>query len=82
MLPLLSYQRMVMQFLSTLIPVGIILATSIILLSIRQLVTGREFRGTCASNNSFLKKEDGSCGGCGRTADQACKREAQQKELV
>lgn len=65
-----------MDFLSTLIPVGIILSLAIVLMSIRTIITGREFRGTCASNNSFLKNEDGSCGGCGRSADQACKNAA------
>jgi hypothetical protein len=43
------------------------------LINIRQLVTGQEFRGTCASNNPMLKSKVGECTVCGKTADEACK---------
>ena len=44
-----------------------------IMINIRHIVTGNEFRGTCASNNPMLKKEVGECTVCGKTADEACK---------
>lgn len=44
-----------------------------IMINIRHIVTGNEFRGTCASNNPMLKKQVGECTVCGKTADEACK---------
>lgn len=46
---------------------------SFILINIRHIITGNEFRGTCASNNPMLKSEIGECSVCGKTADEACK---------
>jgi len=37
------------------------------------MVTGEEFRGTCASNNPLLKTELGECTMCGKKADEECK---------
>lgn len=37
------------------------------------LIKGGEFKGTCASNNPLLQNEDGTCGFCGRKADEECK---------
>lgn len=34
-----------------------------------------EFRGSCASNNPFLKKEGVVCGVCGRKNDEPCGEE-------
>lgn len=31
-----------------------------------------EFRGTCSTNNEFLRKQDVDCPVCGRTADEPC----------
>ncbi len=45
----------------------------IILINIRHILTGNEFRGTCANNNPMLKKDIGDCNVCGKTADEACK---------
>ncbi|MGB1205132.1 MAG: hypothetical protein ACPG5B_05770 [Chitinophagales bacterium] len=39
------------------------------------LVKGGEFRGTCAQNNPYLKKEIGNCTVCGKTPEEACKGE-------
>lgn len=49
---------------------------SVAMLSIRLLMlkTG-EFKGTCANNNPFLKKEGAVCGVCGRKAGELCEGE-------
>lgn len=39
-------------------------------------VKGGEFRGTCAGNSSFLKKDDIACGVCGRKPGEACGKDA------
>ena len=62
-----------MEILST---VGIIFAVvggSFLLINIRYLFIGKEFRGSCASNNPMLKDEFGECSVCGRRSDEACK---------
>ena len=46
---------------------------SFILINIRHIVTGNEFRGTCATNNPMLKNQIGDCEVCGKKADEACK---------
>ena len=42
------------------------------MINIRQLVTGKEFRGTCATNNPMLKNEIGECGLCGKKPEESC----------
>ncbi len=62
-----------MEILST---IGIIFAVvggSFLLINIRYLFTGKEFRGSCATNNPMLKDQFGECSVCGRKADEACK---------
>ena len=34
-----------------------------------------EFSGTCASNSPFLNKEGESCGLCGASPEEKCKKE-------
>ena len=34
-----------------------------------------EFAGTCASQSPFLNKEGETCGFCGASADEKCKKE-------
>ncbi|MBK9152486.1 MAG: hypothetical protein IPM26_16570 [Saprospiraceae bacterium] len=46
---------------------------SFVLINLRHVVTGNEFRGTCASNNPMLKSQIGECTVCGKKADEACK---------
>ena len=46
---------------------------SFILINLRHLLTGNEFRGTCASNNPMLKSQIGECTVCGKKADEDCK---------
>lgn len=46
------------------------------LFSVRLLfVKGGEFRGTCAGNSSFLRKDGIACGVCGRQPGEACGKE-------
>lgn len=50
-------------------------ALAFVMINIRHIVTGKEFRGTCATNNPMLKDQIGECTVCGRTAGEACKGE-------
>ncbi len=43
------------------------------MLNLRHWVTGKEFRGSCASNNPMIKNNLGECTVCGKKADEACK---------
>lgn len=43
------------------------------LINLRHILTGNEFRGTCATNNPMLKKEIGECTVCGRKEGEECK---------
>jgi len=55
---------------------GIIFAVfgaSFLLMNIRHIFTGKEFRGGCASNTPGLKNEIGECTTCGRKEGEACK---------
>ncbi|MEE9440250.1 MAG: hypothetical protein V3V14_14685 [Saprospiraceae bacterium] len=45
---------------------------SFLLLNIRYIFTGNEFRGTCASNNPMLKNEIGECTVCGKAPEEDC----------
>lgn len=62
-----------MEFLYVLGIVFAVFGVSFILINIRHIVTGNEFRGTCSSNNPMLKNEIGECSVCGKKADEACK---------
>ena len=42
------------------------------MINIRQIFTGKEFRGTCATNNPTIKNKVGDCNLCGAKADEAC----------
>ncbi len=52
---------------------------SFLLINVRHVFTGQEFRGTCASNNPMLKNEIGECSVCGSKPDEACKGEGLRK---
>lgn len=55
---------------------GIIFSTfliSFLLINIRQIVIGKDFRGTCAQNNPLLKSKIGECSVCGKKGDEVCK---------
>lgn len=60
------------QFLYVFLIIGGTFGISFILINIRQILTGKEFRGTCASNNPMLKDNLGDCSVCGKTPEQEC----------
>lgn len=62
-----------MEFLYVLAIIFGFFAVSFILINIRYIFTGNEFRGTCASNNPMLKNKIGECTVCGRKPDEECK---------
>lgn len=68
-----------MEFLYVLAIVFGIFGISFILINIRQILTGNEFRGTCATNNPMLKNQIGECQVCGKKADEECKMPEVQK---
>ncbi|MFT4762814.1 MAG: hypothetical protein ACI9XO_001869 [Paraglaciecola sp.] len=61
-----------MELLYTFSVIFFIFGLSFILINIRQILTGNEFRGTCATNNPMLKKEIGDCTVCGKKAGDDC----------
>jgi len=62
-----------MEFLSILTIIFVTFGLSFILINIRHILTGNEFRGTCATNNPMLKNQIGDCTVCGKKADEECK---------
>lgn len=62
-----------MEFLYVLAIIFSVFGISFILINIRHIVTGNEFRGTCATNNPMLKSQVGDCQVCGKKADEECK---------
>ena len=70
-----------MEFLYVLSIVFGVFIVSFLLINIRHIVTGNEFRGTCATNNPMLKGQIGECTVCGKTAEEECKMpEVEQKQ--
>ena len=61
------------QFLSLVVIIFSVVLVGIALLNISYLIKGREFRGSCASNNPLLKDKFGSCTVCGKTPEEDCK---------
>lgn len=64
---------MTMQFLAIFGIIFTVFALSFVMINLRQVVTGQEFRGTCASNNPMLKDKVGECSVCGKRPDEDCK---------
>lgn len=60
-------------FLPILIIVFVTFGLSFLLINIRGVVKGEEFRGTCATNNPMLKNQIGDCQVCGKKGDEVCK---------
>ncbi|MEO1434686.1 MAG: hypothetical protein AAFV80_04065 [Bacteroidota bacterium] len=60
-------------FLPILLITFIVFGLSFVMINIRHIFTGNEFRGTCATNNPMLKSEIGECTVCGKKADEECK---------
>jgi len=61
------------QFLFTFVIIFSVFLISFILINIRHIVTGNEFRGSCATNNPMIKNEMGDCDLCGKRPDEQCK---------
>ena len=70
------------QFLYTVLIIFGVFAVSFAMINLRQIFTGNEFRGTCASNNPMLKDQLGECSLCGKKADEACKMPEVKTEKV
>ncbi|MEL7163035.1 MAG: hypothetical protein AAFN92_19910 [Bacteroidota bacterium] len=60
------------QFLYLFLVIFVVFGVSFVLINLRQVVTGKEFRGTCASNNPMLKNKIGECEVCGKKPDEDC----------
>lgn len=61
------------QFLYMLLIIFVVFGVSFMLINLRQIVTGQEFRGTCSTNNPMIKDKFGTCTVCGKSGDEACK---------
>jgi hypothetical protein len=61
-----------MEFLYMFVVIFAVFGLSFAMINIRQLVTGQEFRGTCATNNPMLKSKVGDCTVCGRKPGEEC----------
>ena len=61
-----------MEFLSILAIIFVTFGVSFILINIRHILTGNEFRGTCATNNPMLKSKVGECTVCGKKPEEDC----------
>jgi hypothetical protein len=62
-----------MEFLYILLIIFCVFGLSFLMINIRHIITGNEFRGTCATNNPMLKDQIGDCTVCGKKPDEACK---------
>ncbi|NJB85633.1 hypothetical protein GGR26_001378 [Lewinella marina] len=62
-----------MDFITLFLIIFGVFALSFLLINIRHLVTGEEFRGTCASNNPMLTNQIGKCEVCGKAPEEDCK---------
>ena len=58
--------------LSTFAIIFSIFHVSFALRNIRDIFTGKAFRGTCGSNNPMIKNNMGECGVCGKKPDEEC----------
>ena len=71
-----------MEYLYVLAIVFGVYAISFALINIRHIFTGKEFRGTCATNNPMLKNQVGECSVCGKSPEEECKMpEVDQKKM-
>ena len=60
------------ELLSTTIIIFVVFGISFLLINLRQVVTGQDFRGTCATNNPMLKNQIGECTVCGKVPGGDC----------
>lgn len=71
-----------MEFLYVLAIIFGFFGISFIMINIRHIFTGNEFRGTCATNNPMLKNQVGECGVCGKAPGEDCKRPEEQNKRL
>lgn len=64
-----------MEFLKVFGIIFVTFGVGFLLINVRQIFIGQEFRGTCSSNNPMLKNEIGECTVCGAKPGDACKSE-------
>ncbi len=62
-----------MEFLYVLAIIFAFYGIAFVLINIRHILTGNEFRGTCATNNPMLKNKVGECSVCGSQPGETCK---------
>lgn len=61
-----------MSFITLFAVIFAVFGLSFVLINVRHLLTGNEFRGTCASNNPMLKNKVGNCDVCGKKPEEDC----------
>jgi len=61
-----------MEFLYIFAIIFTVFGLSFMLINVRQIALGKEFRGTCAQNNPMLKSKIGECDLCGKKGDEVC----------
>lgn len=69
-----------MEFVYVLLIIFGVFGVSFLLLNIRHIFTGSEFRGTCATNNPMLTDQIGECSVCGKKPSEECKMPEIQAE--
>lgn len=60
------------EFLVSFLIIFSFFAVAFALINIRQIFTGKEFRGTCATNNPMIKNQHGECTVCGAKPEEDC----------
>lgn len=64
---------MLISILTTFGVAFVALMIAFLLINIRHVFLGKEFRGTCAQNNPMLKNKIGECTVCGKKPEEECK---------
>ena len=62
-----------MSFITLFAVIFAVFGLSFLLINVRHIVTGNEFRGTCANNNPMLTNKIGKCDVCGKSPEEDCK---------
>ena len=71
-----------MEFLAVAAIIFAVFGVSFILINLRHVVSGQEFRGTCSTNNPMLKNEIGECTVCGRQPGEECKEDQMKQQIA
>ena len=65
-----------MEFLYVFLLIFVVFGVSFVLINLRQVVTGKDFHGTCSTNNPMFKNQIGECTVCGKSPEEQCKMPA------